>query len=554
MPEPFARPRIPVMGMGLLLAWAAVLPCAAQTTAPAPPANATPGPVPRLAQVQGDTTRPGGPAARPVIPPPRRVQTPDASTNPAQLTPIERNLLLESGLNLKPAPLERTDLKFPINLATALRLSDARPLIVAAAQAGVWVAEAQLTRAKVVWVPSFDAGADYIRHDGGGPDFNKGVMTAPSVNFFYGGAGLDKVIALTDAFYEPLIARQVLNARHFDIQTAKNDALLATADAYFRVHQSRGMYAAALYCVERGHDLVERIAQLSRELVPRDEVDRAQNMLADIQQKATSAREFWRVNSADLTQVLRLDPRAVVVPLEPDQLQLTLIDPAMSLKDMMKIAITNRPELGSNRALVQAAQSRVQREKMRPVLPVVLLNGFQSAGMLIQAGFFGLGPNTSLNQWAGRVDVSVQLVWQLEGFGLGNMARIKQQRGAQSDAIVELFNAQDRVVAEVTAANARLQSAAARVGQAHNALRTGIITFNGNYEGLRQTTRFGDVLVLVYRPQEAVYALELMLVAYNEYFMTVAQYNRAQFELFHALGYPGLRDHAHAAPWKYRAG
>ena len=82
-------------------------------------------------------------------------------------------------VNLKPAPLEPGDLRFPINLATALRLSDARPLIVAAAQASVWVAEAQLTRAKVLWVPTLNIGFDYIRHDGGGPDFNKGIMTAP---------------------------------------------------------------------------------------------------------------------------------------------------------------------------------------------------------------------------------------------------------------------------------------------------------------------------------------------------------------------------------------
>ena len=48
------------------------------------------------------------------------------------------------------------DRPYPINLATALRLSDARPLVVAAAQAGVWVAEAELTRAKVLWVPTLN--------------------------------------------------------------------------------------------------------------------------------------------------------------------------------------------------------------------------------------------------------------------------------------------------------------------------------------------------------------------------------------------------------------
>ncbi len=103
--------------------------------------------------------------------------------------------------------------------------------------------------------------------------------------------------------------RQVLNSRNWDIQAAKNDSLMMTADAYFRVHQYRGMYAGALYCVERGHDLVDRIAQLSRELVPRVEVDRARNMVADLEQQATSAREYWRINSANLTQILRLDPR-----------------------------------------------------------------------------------------------------------------------------------------------------------------------------------------------------------------------------------------------------
>jgi hypothetical protein len=94
------------------------------------------------------------------------------------------------------------------------------------------------------------------------------------------------------------------------------------------------------------------------------------------------------------------------------------------------------------------------------------------------------------------------------------------------------------VAGDVTRALARVQSAAARVLQADRAMRTAIITFNGNYEGLQQTTRLGDILVLVNRPQEAVFALQELKVAFDQYFTTVAEYNRAQFELFHALGYP----------------
>ena len=446
---------------------------------------------------------------------------------------------LATDMKLKPAPFEATDRRFPINLAAALRLSDARPLVVAAAQASVWVAEADLTRAKVLWLPTASFAADYIRHDGGGPDFNKGIMTAPSVNFFYAGAAALQSVNFTDVIFQPLQARQVLNSRHWDVQTSKNDALLQTADAYFQVHQARGTYAGALYTVDRGKELVRRIEDLSKELAVRYEIERARNLLADLEQRATLARQEWRVQSANLTQVLRLDPRAVVEPLEHDHAQVTLIDPGRTLDDLMPIALTNRPELASREALVQAAQYAVRREKNRPLLPLLQLNGFQSSGNgLIQAGIFGLGPNNSLNQYRGRDDVNVQLIWQLDGLGIGNLARIKAQRGGQSRAVIELRQVQDRVAADVNRALARVQSAAARVLQADRSLRTGIIAFNGQVEGIGQTKRFGNVLILIFRPEEAVYSLDLLNIAFNEYFATVADYNRAQFDLFHALGYP----------------
>jgi outer membrane protein TolC len=290
--------------------------------------------------------------------------------------------------------------------------------------------------------------------------------------------------------------------------------------------------------VERGRDLVGRITNLSAELVPKVEVERARNMLADLEQQAVSARQEWRVSSANLTQVIRLDPRAVVVPLEHDHVQITLIDPGRSLDDLMPVALANRPELESHQALVRASIEQIRREKFRPLLPNLVISGFQSPYEMIQAGIFGIGPNSSLNQWRGRADLSYQPLWQLEAFGVGNLARIKEQRGNESKAIIEFYKTQDMVAAEVTRAQALVQSAAARVLQADRAMRTAIITFNGNYEGLRETTRLGTVLVLVNRPQEAVFALQLLKVAFDQYFTTVAEYNRAQFELFRALGYP----------------
>ncbi len=445
--------RASIIAVASLVFWVEAAVCRAQQTAP-PSSRAVPPPqqwggvgttAPAVAQ---PTPSPGAPAPPAVSPGAGQrgggATLPPALSQPQPAGTSVRPISEHQSVDLKPAPLEPSDLRFPINLATALRLSDARPLMVAAAQASVWVAEAQLTRAKILWVPQLNIGADYTRHDGGGPDFNKGIMTAPSVNFFYGGTGMTQNVALTDVFFQPLAARQMLNSRQMDIQTAKNDALMMTADAYFRVHQARGMFAGGLYCVERGHDLIQRIASLAGDLVPKVEVDRARNLVAELSQQVTSSREYWRVNSANLTQLLRLDPRAVVVPLENDHLQITLIDPARTLDDLIPVALTNRPELGSQQALVQAVAARIRRERGRMLLPSILINGFQTPYEMIQAGIFGLGPNSSLNQWAGRADLSYQALWELDAFGLGNMARIKEQRGEQSKAIIELFRRRTR--------------------------------------------------------------------------------------------------------------
>ena len=53
-----------------------------------------------------------------------------------------------------------------------------------------------------------------------------------------------------------------------------------------------------------------------------------------------------------------------------------------------------------------------------------------------------------------------------------------------------------------------------------------------------QTQRFNDILTLVNRPQEVVASLQQLQQAYVNYYRTVADFNRAQFRLFYALGYP----------------
>jgi outer membrane protein TolC len=557
------------MGVALAVLLLAELGTAnSQTPPPAPMPSAAPA-LAAPARNEGDPTLP-----RP------RADKQDASTPPWQKSPLERPAPPGGeAVKLEPPPLAPGDRRFPINLAAALRLADARPIVISATGATVWVAEAQLQKAKVLWIPTINFAADYIRHDGYGPDLNRGVnvpqgenalgQNAPgslgkplnqNVNFFYSGAGFTYTPSETNYFYqpepdkpqlpapqmefvtnmifEPLKQRQVFNASRWAVQTAKNDSLFLTARNYFDVHRYRGQYAGAIDVVLKGRQLVKEIADLSLDLVSAVEVDRARSLLADLEQQAVSARENWRVSSARLTQVLRLDPRAVVEPIEHDHMQLTLIDPSRSLNDLMPIALTNRPELAGHQAQVQAALVRIRQQKLKPWLPATLMNGFQTPFELIEVGGYGVGNGGKLNNWSGRDDISPQALWIFEQMGFGYVADVKEKRGMASGAMVELFKVQDAVVADVTRSQADVQSAAARVVQAEREVQSALINYNGNYEGLKQTRRFGNVLQQVFRPQEVVFALQLLKTAYDNYFNSVADYNIAQFELFHALGYP----------------
>ncbi|HVX61200.1 MAG TPA: hypothetical protein VHC19_11375 [Pirellulales bacterium] len=542
-----------VVFTSLALSWSGS-PCCAQRAGPPPAA-----PAPRLAAPSGPSlatpTTPDRGGVAEQTPTPLRGELP---ANPGALSPLE--VPPPTGgeiVDLQAPQPEPGDLRFPINLATALRLADERPLVIAAAQASAWVAEAQLQNAKTLWIPTLNLGFDYTRHDGYGPDTLNGQNVPvgqnafgqydPSswgkplnqnVNFFYGGGAFFLMQYATDMIFQPLAARQNLNAARWNIQTAKNDALLMTSDAYFNVHQWRGTYAGAIDVVVKGRRLMAKIDALSGDLVPAVEVERVRNFLADLEQQAVIARQNWRKASANLTEVLRLDPRAVVEPLEPDHLQITLIDPSRVLDELMPIALINRPELASQQALVQAALTTVRREKMRPILPVPMLNGFQTPYEQLQFGVNGIGQGKKMNLWYPRDDIAPGMMFQFDSLGMGNAAMVKWKRGEASEAMVQLYRAQDMVAADVTRAQARLQSAATRIVQAERELRGALVNYTGAAEGLGQTKRFGNVLHLVFRPQEAVFSLKLLKLAYDHYWLTVAEYNQAQFRLFHALGYP----------------
>jgi outer membrane protein TolC len=451
---------------------------------------------------------------------------------------------------VRAAPPEADDKSLPIDLPTALRLANVTPLDIAVAVQRIRVAAAELARAQVLWLPTLYLGADYYRHDGPIQD-TTGNIIRDSRQSFIAGAGPSAVFALSDAIFRPLAARQVVRAREATLQTARNDSLLAVAEAYFNVQQARGELAGAVETAGRAEELA-RVVEDFKAYLAAVERDRARAEVARRRQVVQTAHERWRVASADLVRTLRLDPTLLVRPLEPPYLRLTLVAPEQPLDDLIPVALTNRPELATQQALVQATLQRLRQERIRPLVPSVLLRG-ASTGIFgtLGWGYFGGGVNDQLGKFGSRSDFDVQVLWELQNLGFGNHALVNARRAENQLAVLELFRTQDQVAAEVAQAYAHAQSAAARLKDAEQGLAYTAVSLKQNLEGVRQFRRLqSNVYLFVIRPQEVVAAIQSLAQAYTDYYGVVADYNRAQFRLYRALGQPAqlLIDQAAGCP------
>jgi outer membrane protein TolC len=418
-----------------------------------------------------------------------------------------------------------------------MRLSDARPLVIQAAFASEMTSYGLLQQAQVLWLPDLYLGSDYQRHDGGAQR-TTGDVAINDRNQFLAGGGLKAVFALTDALYAPLAARQIYRARNYDVQAAKNDALLSMTDAFFSVQQARGVLAGYEDTVIKGRKLLTTVESLSKGLAAPIEIQRAQTTLADLEQQAADARRDWRISSANLTRILRLNPAAVINPLEPPQLKVTVVPPEESVDQLIPQGLTYRPELASQQAIVQATVARLKEERMRPLIPSLVLQGTSNPGDTLGGGFYEANVTGSPPTSTGRSDWDFQVVWQLQNLGAGNAGLVRQRQGEQRQAMVELFRIQDQVAAEVDQAYAQVVAAQTRIKEAEYGLAAAEESFAGNLKGLSQTIQVANELQLVIRPQEVTAALIQLQQAYGNYYSSVNDYNRAQFRLYHALGYP----------------
>jgi outer membrane protein TolC len=422
----------------------------------------------------------------------------------------------------------------PIDLPTALRLADASNTQVAFAREQIREALARAERAGVLWLPSLRGGASFNRHEEAIQDVS-GVQFPASRGAFYAGAGAGGFGAgspmvpgvyanfrLADAIFQPLAARQFAAARQHAAAATTNDVLLRVALAYLELLRASEDLVIAQQTRQQAEDLANLTAAFART---------GQGLMADANRAATDlairvnevyrAEEAVRVASARLAQLLRLDPTAPLVPIEPVVAPIHLVPNDCPLSEFVAQSLTNRPEVAQNRFLVGDAVQRLRQQRYGPLLPSILLG--------VSYGGMSAGPETQYAPFEERLDLDVLAYWELRQLGFGERAAAGEARSQLRQAEIRQVETMDIVAREVVEAHAQVQARSQQIGTAESAIQVARESYRQNSERIQG----GEGL-----PIEVLQSIQALAQAQREYLRAVIDYNAAQFSLQRALGWP----------------
>lgn len=456
-----------------------------------------------------------------------RQLTPPVSNVITVAEPIDPSMTLAS-------PAEQAAQTVPINLPSTLAMIGGQHPVVGFARWRVQEAYAQLERAQVMWLPSIQSGFNYRRRDGNYQAVDGAIVDVNLNSLNYGlGAGAvaagsptePGVVAefhLADAIFLPRVAEKTAWARGHAASATLNQQLLEAAVGYFdllEAFQDVQIIAEARRRTDEIAVLTKDFAEAGQGL--QSDADRMAAELALVDTRALAAQERRLVASTRLARALSIPMTSHLQTLDSVIVPVELMDAEASEAALIATGLTARPELRESQALVAAACEAYQREKYAPFVPSVLL-GFSTSS-------FGGGLGSQAENFAGRYDIDAMMVWQMRNLGLGEQAARRERRAQVQQATFTKLRVMDAVAQQVAEAHAQIGLRRQQVELSSEAIRRARDSYRRNVDRIRD----GEGL-----PIEVLQSIQALETAERTYLQAVANYNRAQFQLQWALGWP----------------
>lgn len=438
----------------------------------------------------------------------------------------------------------------PIDLPTALRLAGLENPDLWVARQRVVEAEALRTLAAVQLLPTLNAGLNYSNHTGNLQQSNGNILSLNRYSLYLGsgtnavGSGTVTIPGvvlqgnLADVTFRFLAARQVVNQRRAGLAAQQNQALLEVCVDFTELLRAEGRLAIARQARAEAREVARLTAEYAATGEGRQaDADRAATELARREADTASAEGALVGSSARLCAVLNLDPSIRLHPSDSAIAPQPIVPSPIPIQELIALAILRRPELAERQAAIREALYSLEGARLLPFSPTVLIG--------YSGGVFGGGSNLVrpiFGGVSGRTDLDAVTYWSLQNLGIGNRAMIRAADAKAQQARAREVVVLNRVRAEVAEARARSFARLAQVGVTEQAIQSGRRAFGLDFARIQ--LRAGREVL----PIELLNSFRLLNQARYDYLDAIADFNRAQFELFVAIGLPPADALARPAP------
>lgn len=425
---------------------------------------------------------------------------------------------------LSAAPLtgasQTNDALSPIDLPTTLRLAGARNLDIQLARQSLREAEANRQSALEQFFPWVAPGVAYHRRDGVAQAVPSGVISDAHFQSYSPGVALTAQMALGDAIYTSLAAKQLLLASDQALETQRQDTVLAAAQGYFDLVKAKALVEVSKQAIQISQDYQEQLHRaVSTGIAFRGDELRVQTQTEQYGIVLQQALERQRVAAVNLAQVLHLDSRVELVPLDTGVTALKLFPTNTSMNALVAQALDTRPELKQSQAFLAANRAAKNGALFGPLIPAV--------GAQVFAGGLGGGPDGGPNNLGAEGDYTVGLSWRIGPGGLFDSGRLNATKARLAAAQFADLKLKDIITAQVVSGLVRVNSTAAQIDLAQRNLNTASETLRLT----RERKQYGVGVVL-----EDIQAQQALTQARSDYVTAVAENDKAQYALSRAIG------------------
>jgi outer membrane protein TolC len=419
-----------------------------------------------------------------------------------------------------PPDLKKSGESYVLDLATALRLANARNLDIQIAQQNLALARANHEAAQAQFFPWLAPGIVYRRHDDLIQDVSGNLFDVHKQSYAPG-IMLVAQVDIGDALYKSLAAKQQAEAALHNTEAQRQAGVYAAARDYFDLLFAQASVNVAREAVQISTNYQAQVAEAVQAGLAfkgdelRVSFEREHNELL-----LRQALQNERTASAQLAQTLHLDPALELQAVSEELVPLIEVETNSPLSSMVSQALETRPETAQARASVASARATRSGAVYGPLIP--------TAGAQIFVGGLGGDSSAGPSRFGNQEDYVLGLSWRIGPGGLLDFTRRRAADAQLHGAELTWEKLEDEIARQVVDAATRVQSQRDQIQSARRALRTA-------EEGLRlaQLRReFAVGLVL-----ENIQAARDLTRAHFDYLQAVAEFNSAQYALKRALGH-----------------